>query len=222
MYTRRLIFIMAIGAALCAVLTLAAARSPYFPGDVAIARAVQAALPGPAGWAQWITSTAAIPDCFVLLALTILAAWLISGWRAALLAPAIFFGLLGLGLSLSPLVAQPRPSPALVNVVGHPRGHAFPSISGLIYVATIGYVGVLAAIHLRGILRALVPALATAALIACACARVVLGAHWPSDLWSAYLIGLVCIGFLVLLFRTKLADDAAEREAAERMKNNRR
>jgi membrane-associated phospholipid phosphatase len=197
MYSKRLIVMLIAGAVLCALLAMLAARRPYFPGDVAIARAIQAALPGSVGWAKWTTSTAEAPACFVLLVFTMLAAWLISGWRSAIIAVPVFFGLFGFGLWLSPLVAQPRPSPTLITVVGHPKGFSFPSIFGLIYAATFGYVGVVALVRQRGAMRSLIPALAVLALIAGLCARVVLGAHWPSDLWSAYLMGLVWIGLLV-------------------------
>ena len=39
----------------------------------------------------------------------------------------------------------------------------------------------------------LIPLVAVLALLIGARARIVLGAHWPSDLWVAYLIGLLWI-----------------------------
>jgi hypothetical protein len=36
-------------------------------------------------------------------------------------------------------------------VIGHPKGYAFPSIFGLVYAATFGYIGLLAAARLHGI-----------------------------------------------------------------------
>lgn len=211
MYTRRTVLLTAIGVMASALLSFAAARNPYFPTDVAIARATQAVLPGPVNWAQWITMTADKPACFILLALTILLAWFISGWRAAILSIAIFFGLWGLGAWLSPIVAQPRPAAELIRVVGHPKGYAFPSIFGLIYVATFGYVGVLAAMRMSGRLRTIIPILAAAALLIGAAARLALGAHWPSDLWVAYMIGFVWIGFLMPLSRADVQARPATR-----------
>lgn len=197
MYSKPLALILAAGVVACVLLTFAAARAPYFPGDLAVARAVQTALSGPTAWAVWITATADTPGCFILLALTIILAWAISGWRAALLSLPIFFGVWGLGIWLSPLVAQPRPSADLIHVVGHPKGYAFPSIFGLIYAATFGYIGLLAEVRLHGGLRVLIPALAVTALLIGAAARIVLGAHWPSDLWVAYVMGFVWIGLLM-------------------------
>ena len=186
-------------AILDAVLIVAAARMPYFPTDLAIARTVQAMAPLPVSWAQWITATADTPWCFVLLGAAVVAGWLIGGWRAGAIAIAVFFGLWFFGIWLSPLVAQPRPAAALINVVGHPKGYAFPSIFGLVYAATFGYVGVLAGIRCRGAPRVALPMLAVTALGAGAAARIVLGAHWPSDLWVAYLMGLLWIGLLLHL-----------------------
>lgn len=184
-------------AVLDAALIIAAARMPYFPGDLAFARFVQSAAPMPAGVAQWITATADKPGCFVLLALTFLIAWLISGWRAALVSVAVFFGLWFFGIWLSPIAAQPRPSPDLIQVAGHPKGYAFPSIFGLIYMATFGYVGVVAAMRYRGALRWIITVAAIVILAIGAIARIDLGAHWPSDLWVAYLIGLFWILLLL-------------------------
>jgi membrane-associated phospholipid phosphatase len=204
MYPRGSVLLIAVGAVTSGMLCFAAARNAYFPTDVSIAGTVQGALSGPTGWASWVTATADKPACFLLLALTIVVAWIISGWRAALLSLPIFFGLWGLGVWLSPLVAQPRPSPELIRVVGHPKGYAFPSIFGLVYVATAGYIGALALVWLRGPLRVIISVLCAGALLIGAAARVVLGAHWPSDLWAAYLIGFVWIGVLIPFSRSDM------------------
>ncbi|HEY6395372.1 MAG TPA: phosphatase PAP2 family protein [Candidatus Binataceae bacterium] len=183
------------------VVIVAASRMPYFPTDVVIARAVQSHLAMSVRWAKLITTTADKPWCFALLGLAFVAAWEISGWRAAVISIPVFFGLWLFGLWLSPIIAQPRPSPELIRVAGNPKGYSFPSIFGLVYVSTLGYVGLLAAIRCRGPLRVVLPLLAILALAAGAIARIVLGAHWPSDLWGAYLLGLFWI--LALLPVTK-------------------
>ncbi|MGD0671840.1 MAG: phosphatase PAP2 family protein [Candidatus Binatus sp.] len=182
-----------------AILIFAASRLPYFPTDLAIARGLQSRAAMPVSAAKWITATAEKPWWLVLLALTAVFAWVISGWRAALLAIPVFFGLLLFGIWLSPHVAQPRPSPELIKVIGNPKGYAFPSILGLIYAATFGYIGLLAARRSRGASAIVIPILAAAALILGGCARIVLGAHWPSDVWTSYLMGLFWIGLLMPL-----------------------
>lgn len=191
-----LLVALAIGIAL---LIVAASRQPYFPSDLAVARGAQSLVPMPVGMATWITATADKPWYFVLLTVTAIIAWVIGRWRAALLVIPIFFGLLLFGIWLSPHVAQPRPSPELIKVIGHLKGYAFPSIFGLVYAATFGYIGLLAAARLRRAPAFLLPILAAAILILGACARIVLGAHWPSDLWVAYLMGLFWIEVLIPL-----------------------
>jgi membrane-associated phospholipid phosphatase len=186
-----------------AALIVCSASLPDLPGDVALARLIQSAAPMPVGVAQWITATADKPGCFVLLGLTFLAAWLISGWRAAILSLVVFFGLWLFGIWLSPIAAQPRPSPDLINVVGHPKGYAFPSIFGLVYIATFGYLGILGASECGSSTPsgALMIAAAVVILAIGAVARIDLGAHWPSDLWVAYLIGFWWILLLLPLAR---------------------
>jgi undecaprenyl-diphosphatase len=193
-------------AVVIAILASDASRIPYFPTDLAIARGLQSRAAMPVSAATWITATAGKPWWLVLLALTAVFAWVISGWRAALLAIPIFFGLLLFGIWLSPHVAQPRPSPELIKVIGNPKGYAFPSIFGLIYAATFGYIGLLAARRSRGASAIVIQILAAAALILGACARIVLGAHWPSDIWTAYLMGLFWIGLLMPLSSRDLID----------------
>lgn len=202
MYTTKSLALIVLGAIASAIVCFAASRAPYFPTDLAIAKAVQSALSGPPGWAQWITQTADMPWCFALLGLTMIAAWALDGWRAALVALPIFFGLWGFGVWISPHIAQPRPAADLIRVVGHPKGYAFPSLFGLIYMATFGYVGVLAWTRPRFAMKTLIVVLVKLALIIGACARIVLGAHWPSDLWAAYLMGFVWIGVLMPFARS--------------------
>ena len=101
-----LLLVLLVGIAL---LTLAEARMPYLPGDPTLARGIQTLGPISNALAQWITKTAETPWCIILLGLAVLCAWAISGWRAALLAFPVFFGLWLFGIWLSPLIAQPRP-----------------------------------------------------------------------------------------------------------------
>jgi undecaprenyl-diphosphatase len=182
------------------LLTLAEARMPYLPGDLALARGIQTLGAISNTLAQWITKTAETPWCIILLGLALLSAWAISGWRAALLA-SVFFGLWLFGIWLSPLIARPRPSPDLIGVVGRPRGFAFPSIFGLIYASTFGYIALLALARSRGTAAILISVACALILLVGASARIVLGAHWPSDLWVAYLIGAFWVELVLPLSR---------------------
>ncbi len=198
----RILSLLAMAVAIT-LLAFAASHLAYFPTDLTIARAIQSFVPMPISIAEWITASADKPWWVVLLAMTIVAAWAISGWRAALVAIPVFFGLFLFGFWLSPHVAQPRPSPVLIGVVGKPKGYAFPSIFGLIYMATFGYLGLLAFRLSRSATAIAIPILSAAALIVGACARIVLGAHWASDIWVAYLMGLFWIELLMPLAVTR-------------------
>jgi undecaprenyl-diphosphatase len=127
---------------------------------------------------------------------------LIAGWRAAVFAAVCFAGLLLLGPSLQGVIARPRPSPSLVRVVGSPSGYSFPSIFALTYAATVGYLAVLAWRAAAGRARWVVVLVCGLLLFVGGSARIVLGAHWPSDVLASYLIGLVWAALLVSLSRT--------------------
>ncbi|MFH0822996.1 MAG: hypothetical protein V2B18_09610, partial [Pseudomonadota bacterium] len=123
------VILLAVGA----LLTIAAGHWAYFPGDVPVARFVQAATPASTAWARWISSTAKFPWVLVLLAVAVGLSRVIAGSRAALLALASFAGMWVLGQYLGPLAARPRPSPDLVRVAEQLAGYSFPSVFALNY-----------------------------------------------------------------------------------------
>jgi hypothetical protein len=136
MYSLARVLLLVVLAGGLALLIVAASRQPYFPSDLAIARAVQSLVPMPVGMATWITASADKPRYFLLFTLTAIIAWVIARWRAALLVIPILFGSLLFGIWRSSHVAQPRPSPELIKVIRHPKGYVFSSIFGLVYAAT--------------------------------------------------------------------------------------
>jgi membrane-associated phospholipid phosphatase len=196
--------LLLVGLALAiAVLTFASARTPYLPADVAITRALQSISPLSTSAANWITESANHPWCYVLLALSVVVACVIGGWRAAAVAIAVYFADKLFGDWLSPLVAQPRPPADLIHVVRHVSGYAFPSMSALIYVATFGYLGALAWDQAREPMRTIICVVAGLSLVAIAVSRIVLGAHWPSDLLASYLMGFFWIVLLLPFSRPR-------------------
>jgi membrane-associated phospholipid phosphatase len=173
------------------LLTICLKYFPYLPGDVSITRVIQSVLPESKYWAQLLSSTAKTPWIFVLVAFTLVLSWVIAGWRAGLLAIASFVGLWLLGGWLGPVIAQPRPSPELVQVVEATPGSAFPSIFAFNYAATIGFLAVLAMVRASGSFRWALLIICTSLLVIGGIARVDLAAHWPSDVAVSYLIGLL-------------------------------
>lgn len=189
-------FLLALGVT---VLVLAgASMTPYFPGDVQVARAVQAMSPGTA-WAVTLTQTAIAPAKYVVMALAVIVAFLLAGWKGA----ALVVGALVIeqnGGEASKLIAQrPRPSPDLVAVVGRPGGFSFPSTFATFYAVTFGSLLLLAWRRRSARFRNVVLAVSALFLVLGWGARVVPGAHWPSDV---VLTTIVCLVWLWATIRT--------------------
>ena len=176
---------------------LAACRNAYFPGDVTVERFVQSLAPKSMNWALWITKSATFPWSLILLAATFVISWVVAGWRVALLSILSFAGMWIMGTLLSPVIARPRPSPALVHVIGSPSGYSFPSIFALIYGSTAGFLAILAALKKTGALRTTLLVLCCTLLIIGGIARIALGAHWPSDIIISYFLALLWAFFLL-------------------------
>jgi len=182
-----------VAAALCTlVVSAAVAMTPYLPGDVAIARAIQALSPG-TGWVPVFISTAYAPSKFVLMAIAVLGTWRLAGLRpAALVLAAIVLEQL-LGEASKSLFERPRPSRELVAVMGNPSGFSFPSTFLTLYSVTVGSLVLVALRWARGAVRLGVAGVGIVLLVLAAAARVVPGAHWPSDVLGTYAI---CLSWL--------------------------
>jgi membrane-associated phospholipid phosphatase len=182
---------------LAVLLTICLKYVPYLPGDVSSTRLIQSFLPESRSWAQVMSSTAEMPRVLFLIAVTFILSLVIAGWRAGLLAIVSFVGLWLLGKWLGPAISQPRPSPELVQVTGSLPGSAFPSIFAFNYVATVGFLAVLAVVKASGKLRWTLFIVCTLLHVVGWVARVELAAHWPSDVGISYLIGLLWVTLLI-------------------------
>ena len=175
---------------------LQARALPYVPGDVAVARAVQALSPG-TGWVAPVLTTARAPLKFLLMAIAVLGAWRLAGVRAALVVIVAIALEQTFGESSKLLFLRPRPSGQLVAVMGAPSGFSFPSTFMTLYAVTAGAFGVLAWRLRASPLRTGVLVASGALLVVAACARIVPGAHWPSDALGTYAI---CLSWLAVAF----------------------
>jgi membrane-associated phospholipid phosphatase len=207
-----------IAATLALLLSAAVTVYPQLPGDAAVSGFLQSAAPGNKSWAEAITTSAKTPWSFLLLAITILLSWLIAGWRAAVFAAVCFLGLWLVGPWLQTLIARPRPSPASMGMMGgmmgggmkgSSPGYSFPSIFALVYATTVGYLAVLAWRTLTGWMRWAVILTCALLMLVGGTARIVLAAHWPSDIVTTYMVGLVWAGLLVLLLQAKRSGASA-------------
>jgi len=187
-------------------LVVACAWIPCLPGDVAVTRVLQSVAPDNPAWAQAVTASAKLPWNILLLGGAFLLSWWFRNARLAVLSLASFLGVQLLDLVMKPWFARPRPSTDLVQVVGSPSGYSFPSTFALTFAGTIGFVAVAAVIYLRGRARWLVVAIAAVALLLGAAARITLGAHWPSDVITSYLIAFFWAAFLVKFSRSGTGD----------------
>ena len=185
--------------AVTAAFSLLARFYEPFPGDVSLIRWVQS-------WQHPVTT--AFMEAFSLLGRS----WLMIG-LAGVAVPGLFIvhrrresfaavgtlGILALCPLLQLLVDRSRPPADLVGItdplggLSFPSGHAYQSLvlfGFLIYLATI--------LVSRRWLRWSVQAFLVFLILAIGVSRVYLGAHWPSDVLGAYLLGGF---FLSLLLR---------------------
>lgn len=166
---------------------------PYFAGDVEVARAVQAAVPGPGWWATPISRLAPAPAKYYVMVITLVLSFVVAGWRGLLITGG-FLALEQYGAEYTKALFQrPRPSRELIAVAGNPGGFTFPSTTITFFAVTFGSVAVLAARTRRAPARWPIFA-AAAAMLALGClARVALGAHWPSDV---VLTAVICLSWI--------------------------
>ena len=169
---------------------------PYLPGDPAASAAVQALSPGTA-WVAPAVATASAPLKFVLMAIAVLGAWRLAGRRAALVVVAAIALEQTFAESSKLLFGRPRPSRDLVAVMGNPTGLSFPSTFITLYSVTVGAIGVLAWRMATSPQRAAVLGVCALVLVMAAAARIVPGAHWPSDTLGTYAI---CLSWLAAAF----------------------
>jgi len=182
---------------LAAVVTLlvgtGVSMETYFAGDIRTTRELQAATGDPARWATPVSRLAPAPGKYFVMAITIIAAFLVGGWRG--LAVMVAFLLIEQygAEHTKGIVQRPRPDPHLVRVIGTPSGFSFPSTTMTFFCATFGAVGVLALVRRKAPFRMAAMVLGFGMVLLGCAARVALGAHWPSDVLLTCLICLVWI-----------------------------
>lgn len=185
--------------ALTIAATIAAARFQRFPGDLEAAGLVQSVTGESVGWARVLTRSVSFPWNLIPLGLTAGLAWRLAGRRGLIIAFVSFGGLLLGEPYLKPVIARPRPAADLVRVFGSSSGYSFPSGFGMIFFSMFGYLAVLAWRRLTGNIRWGGVLVCCLILLIGGSARVALGAHWPSDILGAYLIGLTYVTLLLNL-----------------------
>ncbi|MBI4497690.1 MAG: phosphatase PAP2 family protein [Chloroflexi bacterium] len=178
---------------------------PVHPGDVALARAVQAAIPP--DLLPLLRAIALLGEgvVFAPLALGMAALLWMTGQRrpGLLVLSALIPGALNPLVKL--LIGRPRPDPDLLLVLpdpasglGFPSGHAVITVAlyGALTLALVSWWPLPRAAH--WVVRGAYPVL----VLLMGLERVAVGAHWPSDVLGGYLLGLLYLHGVLLAHRT--------------------
>jgi membrane-associated phospholipid phosphatase len=187
MRARSLPLLVAAGVTLVVGTTMA--MTAYLPGDVAVAGAIQALVPN-GGWVPALIGTAYVPQKLLVMLLAVVGAFYFGGTRAAMILVVAIALEQVFGEASKQIFARPRPSPALMAVTGTPSGFSFPSTFVTLYSVTFGGLLLVAWRAARSTARATVLAVCATALVLAGLARIVPGAHWPSDVLGTYAICL--------------------------------
>jgi undecaprenyl-diphosphatase len=176
------------------------------PLDVWFTRGVQDDLWYPMTWAMYVVSLVGYAhwSALVVAAGSLLAGGLF-GWRdgAYLFVISVVQGLINSGIKL--LIGRPRPIDDLVDVFAPVAGFSFPSGHVTFYTVFFGFVVFLLLARMpRGWLRWVLalPAAAMVALVGPS--RIILGAHWLSDVVAAYLLGFSLLALAIELYVPRL------------------
>ena len=186
-----------------AVLAVLAHRYAYFGWDVSVARGIQSvSVPG---FESLMIGVSKLGNGWVPCALVVGSGLVLikTGLR---LEGLLSMSGTGLGWLLNQLlklmIGRPRPSDTLVNVAGIFHFESFPSGHVVFFVEFFGFVLFLSHVLLkRGLLRyASIIALGLL-IVLVGMSRVYLGAHWPSDVVGAYLVGGLWLMLMIEVYR---------------------
>jgi membrane-associated phospholipid phosphatase len=194
-------------AACAAGLALVLAQGPL-PGDAAITAGLQQAFGVEPVWAFWLTDSAKAPLLWATLFLAIALAWVAVGLRGALAVSLAYALAFAADKALRMAIFVPRPSEPLVAVAEPATSSGLPSTFGLVYAAMFG-VALLAFPPSRSAWFAR-PAAAGLLIIGCV-SRVVLGGHWPSQMFASAMLGLA-LALLAFGLISKFRRSALESE----------
>lgn len=185
------------------LLTAVAAGSGVLPGDVVVARALQAVTVSGSGhlvrFTNWIGTGWQFTILEFALVITLTVARRVEA-AALILAASLARSL---NFVLKAAAASPRPTSHLVRISERVTSPGFPS--GHVLGVTLFYGAIIYLAHdqiQHVYARRLAYAVSVFMMLATGFGRVSTGAHWPSDVLGGYLWGATLILVLVCLYRT--------------------
>jgi membrane-associated phospholipid phosphatase len=199
-----LLGVYAIQLTLFALLAFWVHFHPVLPVDVAITREFQE---NQSPWLRFtMIAVSYLGYNFILFSLLILLTavffWLLRLRLEAIMVVALSIVSTLLNGVIKLIVARPRPSASLVEVIQAASGQSFPSGHVMSYLAYFGLVFSLGVILFYGkrwwrMALLIIPALF---VVLVGPSRIYLGDHWASDVLGAYLIGGVLLGLTLWLY----------------------
>jgi undecaprenyl-diphosphatase len=137
-----------------------------------------------------------------LVVLAALILWLVDLRLEAIMIVAVSVSSGILNALIKSLVARPRPTVHLVDIISVATGNSFPSGHVMSYVAFWGLLFSFGLILFKGHSWWRITLLIVSGLLVVLVgpSRVYLGAHWTSDVLGAYLLGGVCLGIWLWIY----------------------
>ena len=199
-WIHRLLLISALGISI-----LAHYCSP-FPGDITILEWLRS-------WQHpairaYLQAVSVIGKSVILVGLAgVTATWLFAQKRRLEGATAIGMLLLLLVTPILQLsVGRSRPSAGVVGADAHAEGWSFPSGHAYQSLVLFGFLVFLACVMIEcRRLRRFVQLLMFDLILSIGVSRVYLGAHWPSDVLGAYLLGGAFLAYLIRWYQNKVS-----------------
>jgi undecaprenyl-diphosphatase len=128
--------------------------------------------------------------------------WRLGRLEAILILVAGLLTLVDVVLKL--IIARPRPSVDLVQVLLHIQDNGFPSGHAIFAVLILGLLAYFIFVNVKDhILRTVVLAGLIALILLIGTSRVYLGVHWPSDVIGGYVIGGALLTALIWLYQAR-------------------
>lgn len=122
-------------------------------------------------------------------------------WEA-LMSVVAAVGVPAINMMVKVAIHRPRPTTDLVNVFSHPSTYSFPSGHVMFFLGYFGFIWFLVFSLLKdSSKRTVLLVVLGLPLVLVGPSRVYLGAHWPSDIVGAYLLGVLVLVGIVRFYR---------------------